>query len=67
VGLNETYPGGMVPEHQHDTEEDVVVQACFHNRETIVRGSEPQLAAGLDLRIKNDRRAKQWENESSWY
>jgi len=24
VGVNETYPGGMVPEHKHDTEEEVM-------------------------------------------
>jgi quercetin dioxygenase-like cupin family protein len=23
MGINETYPGGMVPEHKHDTEEEV--------------------------------------------
>jgi mannose-6-phosphate isomerase-like protein (cupin superfamily) len=24
MGINETYPGGMVPEHKHDTEEEVM-------------------------------------------
>ena len=24
MGVNETYPGGMVPEHKHDTEEEVM-------------------------------------------
>lgn len=24
MGLNETYPGGMVPEHKHDNEEEVM-------------------------------------------
>ena len=24
MGVNETYPGGMVPEHKHDNEEEVM-------------------------------------------
>jgi len=34
VGVNETYPGGMVPEHKHDNEEEGDV-FCWQGGESL--------------------------------
>ncbi|HVN98273.1 MAG TPA: cupin domain-containing protein [Syntrophorhabdaceae bacterium] len=50
MGINETYPGGMVPEHVHDTEEEI--NFFFSGRGKLVaEGREIQLEAGVCILI----------------
>jgi putative monooxygenase len=50
MGINETYPGGMVPEHKHDTEEEV--NYIFAGRgKFIAEGKEFLLEPGVCIYI----------------
>lgn len=50
MGINETYPGGMVPEHKHDTEEEVNI--IFSGRgKFVAEGKEIPLEPGVCVYI----------------
>ncbi|MEW6230240.1 MAG: cupin domain-containing protein, partial [Bacillota bacterium] len=48
MGVNETYPGGMVPEHVHETEEEVMYFLAGRGK-FITRDSEVDLEPGVAI------------------
>jgi mannose-6-phosphate isomerase-like protein (cupin superfamily) len=46
MGVNETYPGGMVPEHTHDKEEEVMYFVAGRGK-FVTEGKEIPLEAGV--------------------
>ncbi len=49
MGVNETYPGGMVPEHKHDQEEEVMFFLAGPGDICDRRPGDPAGAGGLHL------------------